>query len=73
MCGVCVFVRHVSLVTCSFKMPNFTPEELRASMDKRFNIRNMSVIAHVDRKCSLGGGLFVFFVVADSSQTASPP
>jgi elongation factor 2 len=29
-------------------MPNFTPEELRAAMDKRFNIRNMSVIAHVD-------------------------
>ncbi len=22
-------------------MPNFTPEELRAAMDKRFNIRNM--------------------------------
>jgi len=29
-------------------MPNFTPEELRAAMDKRHNIRNMSVIAHVD-------------------------
>lgn len=29
-------------------MPNFTPEELRAAMDKQTNIRNMSVIAHVD-------------------------
>ena len=29
-------------------MPNFTPEEMRAAMDKRHNIRNMSVIAHVD-------------------------
>merc|ERR1712093_302169 len=28
--------------------PNFTPEEMRAAMDKRHNIRNMSVIAHVD-------------------------
>jgi len=29
-------------------MPNFSPEELRQAMDKRYNIRNMSVIAHVD-------------------------
>merc|ERR1712225_99440 len=29
-------------------MPNFTPEEMRAAMDKRHNIRNMCVIAHVD-------------------------
>jgi len=29
-------------------MPNFSPDELRAAMDKRHNIRNMSVIAHVD-------------------------
>jgi len=29
-------------------MPQFSPEELRAAMDKRHNIRNMSVIAHVD-------------------------
>merc|ERR1739848_964151 len=29
-------------------MPNFTPEEMRAAMDKKENIRNMSVIAHVD-------------------------
>lgn len=26
----------------------FTAEELRAIMDKKHNIRNMSVIAHVD-------------------------
>lgn len=29
-------------------MPNFSPEELRQAMDRRYNIRNMSVIAHVD-------------------------
>jgi len=29
-------------------MPNFSPEELRQAMDRRHNIRNMSVIAHVD-------------------------
>ncbi|XP_040378362.1 elongation factor 2-like [Oryza brachyantha] len=29
-------------------MVRFTAEELRASMDKKHNIRNMSVIAHVD-------------------------
>uniref|UniRef100_A0A0D9V543 Tr-type G domain-containing protein n=1 Tax=Leersia perrieri TaxID=77586 RepID=A0A0D9V543_9ORYZ len=29
-------------------MVKFTAEELRASMDKKHNIRNMSVIAHVD-------------------------
>ena len=29
-------------------MPNFSPEELREAMDRRHNIRNMSVIAHVD-------------------------
>ena len=27
---------------------NFTVDEIRAIMDKRHNIRNMSVIAHVD-------------------------
>ena len=30
------------------KMVNFTIEEIRAIMDKQDNIRNMSVIAHVD-------------------------
>merc|ERR1712226_279494 len=30
------------------KMVNFTVDEIRAIMDKKFNIRNMSVIAHVD-------------------------
>jgi hypothetical protein len=29
-------------------MPKFTIEEIRALMDKKENIRNMSVIAHVD-------------------------
>jgi elongation factor 2 len=29
-------------------MVNFTIEEIRAIMDKQDNIRNMSVIAHVD-------------------------
>nr|GLL17579.1 elongation factor 2 [Ipomoea trifida] len=32
----------------SLKMVKFTAEELRAIMDKKHNIRNMSVIAHVD-------------------------
>ena len=27
---------------------NFTAEQMRAIMDYKFNIRNMSVIAHVD-------------------------
>lgn len=27
---------------------NFTVDEIRSIMDKKFNIRNMSVIAHVD-------------------------
>ena len=29
-------------------MVNFTVEQLREMMDKKDNIRNMSVIAHVD-------------------------
>jgi elongation factor 2 len=29
-------------------MVNFTIDEIRALMDKKKNIRNMSVIAHVD-------------------------
>lgn len=29
-------------------MVNFTVDEIRALMDKKKNIRNMSVIAHVD-------------------------
>jgi len=32
----------------SFLKVNFTVDEIRAIMDKRHNIRNMSVIAHVD-------------------------
>merc|ERR1712168_1753155 len=31
-----------------FKMVNFTTDEVRECMDKKENIRNMSVIAHVD-------------------------
>jgi hypothetical protein len=38
-------------------MVKFTAEELRRIMDKKNNIRNMSVIAHVDhgmcKQCSL--------------------
>merc|ERR1712114_44349 len=30
------------------KMVNFTVDEIRGIMDKKHNIRNMSVIAHVD-------------------------
>merc|ERR1712212_671955 len=33
---------------CGFIMVNFTTDEVRACMDKKKNIRNMSVIAHVD-------------------------
>jgi len=29
-------------------MPNFTVDQIRSIMDKKYNIRNMSVIAHVD-------------------------
>ena len=32
----------------SVKMVNFTPQQIRGIMDKRNNIRSMSVIAHVD-------------------------
>merc|ERR1711890_51646 len=32
----------------SFKMVNFTVDQVRECMDKKENIRNMSVIAHVD-------------------------
>merc|ERR1712096_224964 len=31
-----------------FKMVNFTVDQVRECMDKKANIRNMSVIAHVD-------------------------
>jgi translation elongation factor EF-4 len=34
----------------------FTIEEIRALMDKKHNIRNMSVIAHVDHGERLGAG-----------------
>merc|ERR1712212_27812 len=33
---------------CGFIMVNFTTDEVRECMDKKKNIRNMSVIAHVD-------------------------
>jgi elongation factor 2 len=36
---------------------NFTVDEMRALMDKRKNVRNMSVIAHVDH------GSFVYFAL----------
>jgi elongation factor 2 len=41
--GIVVDVDHFTFV-----MVNFTLEQLRSVMDKRSNIRNMSVIAHVD-------------------------
>ena len=34
--------------TVGHKMVNFTIDEIREIMDKKENIRNMSVIAHVD-------------------------
>merc|ERR1711933_224041 len=39
---VCVSIKTKS------KMVNFTVDEIRAIMDNKKNIRNMSVIAHVD-------------------------
>ena len=35
-------------LTCLILKVNFTIDQVRAIMDKRQNIRNMSVIAHVD-------------------------
>ncbi|CDQ57509.1 unnamed protein product [Oncorhynchus mykiss] len=43
----CSFDQQVHLRT-SGKMVNFTVDQIRAIMDKKSNIRNMSVIAHVD-------------------------
>jgi hypothetical protein len=46
-------------------MVKFTAEELRRIMDKKNNIRNMSVIAHVDhgmcKQCSLWPFVFSSF------------
>merc|ERR1712038_1717495 len=35
-------------ISKDFKMVNFTVDQVRECMDKKTNIRNMSVIAHVD-------------------------
>lgn len=35
-------------------MVKFTIDEIRARMDYKYNIRNMSVIAHVDHGAKLG-------------------
>lgn len=51
-------------------MVNFTIDQLRGIMDKKHNIRNMSVIAHVDHGTSLGCQPLVFFLL-DSSGLAS--
>ena len=42
------FLSIVSITSCLFLQVNFTVDQIRAIMDKKDNIRNMSVIAHVD-------------------------
>ena len=46
----CVLIIYVWFLKkkCLFFQVNFTVDEIRAMMDKKRNIRNMSVIAHVD-------------------------
>jgi hypothetical protein len=51
--GWCILVvgevSHVLTVVCGCVLQvKFSADELRAIMDKKHNIRNMSVIAHVD-------------------------
>lgn len=36
------------VILCCHPQVNFTVDQIRAIMDKKANIRNMSVIAHVD-------------------------
>ena len=42
------FLSIISITSCLFLQVNFTVDQIRAIMDKKDNIRNMSVIAHVD-------------------------
>lgn len=44
----CKFVVNVSNPNLMCPQVNFTVDEIRVMMDKKRNIRNMSVIAHVD-------------------------
>lgn len=48
-CAACAFLFFVNVLMW-FLSPqvNFTVDQIRAIMDKKANIRNMSVIAHVD-------------------------
>merc|ERR1711963_276291 len=47
VCSLCTSF-HLQDLRPSAKMVNFTVDQIRAIMDKKSNIRNMSVIAHVD-------------------------
>ena len=45
------YEQYAAILTYNFyyyKQVNFTVDEIRGIMDKKHNIRNMSVIAHVD-------------------------
>lgn len=43
-----IFVDIIKIILLKEGMVNFTIEEIRKIMDNQDNIRNMSVIAHVD-------------------------
>lgn len=51
-------------------MVNFTVDQIRECMDKQDNIRNMSVIAHVDHgKSTLTDSLIVKAGIMDEDKT----
>lgn len=46
---ICFYIPYIFfLLPLLFFKVNFTVDQIRAIMDKKANIRNMSVIAHVD-------------------------